>query len=75
MERYEWNEDLSVELVVVNIDKFLSHNNSNKHYHRRIFLNPCNPLICDNPRFRQRRNWDCGMRKDKQDKRASVQKS
>ena len=49
MERYEWNEDLSINLVAVNIDKFLSRNNSNKHYYRRVFFNPCYPLIRDNP--------------------------
>ena len=59
MERYEWNEDLSIDLAAVNISKFLSRNNSNKHHHRRVFLNPCNPLIRNNLRFRQRRNHPC----------------
>ena len=32
MEQHEWDEDLSIDLVVENIGKFLSHNNSNKHH-------------------------------------------
>ena len=56
MERYEWNEDLSIDVVAVNISKFLSRNNSNKYHHPRIFLNPCSPLICGDLRFCRWRN-------------------
>ena len=53
MERYEWNEDLSIDVAVADIGKFPSRNKSKKHHRRQVFLNLRLPLIHGNPRFRQ----------------------